>query len=107
MKEHGSGEIRVLFIRMFRLSGVGASITIVHIQKFYRIYKDIIRIKFFVRISKLSILFLSFAWSFGFGVPVCNPHSIMGNGLRRGSRREDTGQDLRTLQNSYHVTLVF
>ena len=50
---------RALFLYIFRheirSSGVKASITIVHIRKFYKMLQSIIRLRFFFRIAKRSI----------------------------------------------------
>ena len=43
------------FIRDVRSSGVRASITIVHIRKFYQMQQSIVRLRFFLRIAKRSI----------------------------------------------------
>ena len=43
------------FIREVRSSGVRGSITIVHIRKFYKLYHNIVRFRFFPRIAKRSI----------------------------------------------------
>ena len=45
-----------IFIHEIRSSGVKASITIVHIRKFYKMLQSIIRLRFFFRIAKRSIL---------------------------------------------------
>ena len=44
-----------IFIHEIRSSGVRASITIVHIRKFYKMYQSIVRLRFFFRIAKRSI----------------------------------------------------
>ena len=44
-----------IFIREVRSSGVKASITIVHIRKFYKMEQSIVRLRFFLRIAKRSI----------------------------------------------------
>ena len=51
-KEPGSS---VIVIPEIRLSGVRASIIIVHIRKFYKMLKNIVRFRFFFRIAKRSI----------------------------------------------------
>ena len=45
-----------IFIHEIRSSGVRASITIVHIRKFYQTLQSIVRLRFFFRIAKRSIL---------------------------------------------------
>ena len=51
-----------IFIHEIRPSGVRASITIVHIRKFYKMWQSIVRLRFFFRIAKRSIdTFLSMA----------------------------------------------
>ena len=45
-----------IFIREVRSSGVRASITIVHIRKFYKTQQCIVRLRFFFRIAKRSIV---------------------------------------------------
>ena len=44
-----------IFIHEIRSSGVRASITIVHIRKFYKMYQRIVRMRFFFKIAKRSI----------------------------------------------------
>ena len=44
------------FIHEIRSSGVRASITIVHIGKFYKMLQSIVRLRFFLRIAKRSIV---------------------------------------------------
>ena len=44
-----------IFIREVRSSDVRASIAIVHIQKFYKMHKKIVRFRFFYRIAKRFI----------------------------------------------------
>ena len=43
------------FIRDVRSSGVRASTTIVHVRKFFKIHRNIVRFRFFPRIAKRSI----------------------------------------------------
>ena len=44
-----------IFIRVARSSGVRASITVVHIRKFYKMLLSTDRLRFFLRIAKTSI----------------------------------------------------
>ena len=44
------------FIRKVRSSGARASITIMHIRKFFKLHHNIVRFRFFPRLAKRSIL---------------------------------------------------
>ena len=54
-KEPGSSVIFIHFYTDVGWSGVGASITIVHIRKFFKVHQDIVRFRLFLRIAKRSV----------------------------------------------------
>ena len=52
--------IIIIIIRRVRSSGVRASIIIVHIRKFYKLYQNIVRFRLFFRIAKSEKCLLKF-----------------------------------------------
>ena len=52
----GSSLILLYFIHKVRSRGIRAPIAIVHIRKFFKMYENIVRFRFFFRIARRSLL---------------------------------------------------